>query len=193
VIILLFQEEVMGNEAGASEDLRYPVGKWEIPSGDLTAGQRSALIDQIAETPERLRRAVENLTEEQLATPYRAGGWTVCQVVHHVPDSHLNSYVRFKLALTEDEPTIKTYHEDLWAELADSSETPISVSLELLGSLHHRWVVLLRSISASDWSRKLKHPEVGTITLDQLLSLYGWHGRHHVAHVTSLRQRMGWN
>ena len=183
----------MGNEVGASEDLRYPIGKWEIPSGELTAAQRSAFIDQIAETPARLRQAVESLTEERLTTPYRPGGWTVRQVVHHVPDSHLNSYIRFKLALTEDEPTIKTYHEELWAELPDSSGTPVAVSLSLLESLHHRWVVLLRSISGADWSRKLKHPEVGTITLDQLLSLYGWHGRHHVAHVTSLRQRMEWD
>jgi hypothetical protein len=182
----------MSNEVVTSEDLRYPVGKWVIPSAELTADQRSEFINQIAETPARLRQAVQGLSEEQLGTPYRPGGWTVRQVVHHVPDSHLNSYVRFKLALTEDEPTIKTYHEDLWAELADSSVTPVAVSLVLLESLHHRWVLLLRSIKEPDWSRRLKHPEVGTITLDQLLSLYGWHGRHHIAHVTSLRQRMGW-
>jgi len=175
-----------------SEDLRYPVGRWEMPSGELTANQRSELIAQIAETPARLRQAVEGLTEEQLDTPYRPGGWSVRQVAHHVPDSHLNSYARFKLALTENEPTIKTYHEDLWAELADSRATPVEVSLALLESLHHRWVILLRSIGDADWSRKLRHPEVGTITLDQLLTLYGWHGRHHVAHVTSLRQRLGW-
>jgi len=175
-----------------TEDIRYPVGKWQMPPEELTADQRAQLIGQIAETPARLRQAVQGLTEEQLETPYRPGGWTVRQVAHHVPDSHLNSYIRFKLALTEDEPTIKTYHEDLWAELADSRGTPVEVSLALLDSLHHRWVVLLRSFSAGDWSRKLKHPEVGTITLDQLLSLYGWHGRHHVAHVAGLRQRMGW-
>jgi len=163
-----------------------------MPSGELTANQRSELIAQIAETPARLRQAVEGLTEEQLDTPYRPGGWSVRQVAHHVPDSHLNSYARFKLALTENEPTIKTYHEDLWAELADSRATPVEVSLALLESLHHRWVILLRSIGDADWSRKLRHPEVGTITLDQLLTLYGWHGRHHVAHVTSLRQRLGW-
>jgi len=175
-----------------SEDLRYPVGKWVMPSGELTANQRSELIAQIAKTPASLRRAVEGLTEEQLDTPYRPGGWSVRQVAHHVPDSHLNSYIRFKLALTEDEPSIKTYHEDLWAELADSRATPVEVSLVLLESLHRRWVILLRSIGEADWSSKLRHPEVGTITLDQLLSLYGWHGRHHVAHVTTLRQRMGW-
>src|SRR6516225_1741328 len=124
----------MGNEVGASEDLRYPVGKWDMPSGELTTTQRSAFIDQIAETPARLRQAIENMTEEQLATPYRPGGWTVRQVVHHVPDSHLNSYIRFKLALTEEEPTIKTYHEDRWAELDDSRSTPVEVSLVLLDS-----------------------------------------------------------
>ena len=136
-----------------SEDLRYPVGTWQMPAGELAADYRSELIGQIAETPAKMRQAVLGLTEEQLSTPYRPGGWTVRQVAHHVPDSHMNSYVRFKLALTEDEPTIKTYHEDLWAELADSRDTPVSVSLELLESLHHRWVSLLRSIPAGDWSR----------------------------------------
>jgi len=176
-----------------TEDLRYPIGKWQMPASEFTADQRSELIAQIAETPARLRQTVSGLTEEQLETPYRPGGWTVRQVAHHVPDSHLNSYIRFKLALTEDEPTIKTYYEDRWAELNDSHATPVEVSLDLLESLHQRWVVLLQSIGPADWSRKLKHPEVGTITLDQLLSLYGWHGRHHVAHVNSLRQRMGWS
>jgi hypothetical protein len=176
-----------------SEDLRYPIGKWQIPPDALTASQRSELIAEIAETPARMGEAVQGLTEEQLATPYRPGGWTVRQVAHHVPDSHLNSYIRFKLALTEEEPTIKTYHEDRWAELDDSRSTPVEVSLVLLDSLHERWVNLQRSIQPHDWSRKLKHPEVGTITLDQLLSLYGWHGRHHVAHIQGLRQRMGWS
>src|SRR5215470_6305662 len=182
----------MGNEVGAVEDLRYPVGKWEIPSGELTAGQRSALIDQIAETPGRLRRAVENLTDEQLETPYRPGGWTVCQVVHHVPDSHLNSYARFKLALTEDEPTIKDYREDRWAELADAQSGPVETSLVLLESLHKRWVTMLKSMTPDQFERKFRHPELGVVSLDRSLSLYAWHGRHHVAHVTSLRERMCW-
>jgi len=175
-----------------TDDLRYPVGEWQMPAEELTPDQRSELIAQIAEAPARLRQALQGLTDEQLETPYRPGGWTVRQVVHHVPDSHLNGYGRFKLALTEDEPMIKTYRENLWAELDDTRDTPVEVSLTLLESLHHRWVVLLRSIPPSDWSRKLKHPEIGTITLDQLLSLEGWHGRHHVAHITSLRQRQGW-
>jgi uncharacterized damage-inducible protein DinB len=150
-------------------------------------------IDEIERAPARLRAAVEGLTAEQLDTPYRPDGWTVRQVVHHVPDSHLNSYCRFKLALTEDEPTIKPYREERWAELADSRATPIEVSLVLLESLHKRWVGLLKSLEHSDFSRAFRHPEIGLITLAQNLRLYSWHGRHHTAQVTSLRERMGWD
>lgn len=157
----------------------------------VSAADRAAFVENIAATPARLRAAVAGLTREQLGTPYRDGGWTVRQVVHHVPDSHLNSYIRFKLALTEDEPTIKTYRENLWAELADSA-LDIEVSLRLLESLHTRWVTLLRSMTPAQFARTLRHPEMGPMNLDQLLALYNWHGQHHVAHITSLRQRMGW-
>jgi hypothetical protein len=172
-------------------DLRYPIGKFERAE-NLTEAQRREFIDAIAETPARLGAAVAGLTPVQLDTPYRPGGWTVRQVVHHVPDSHLNSYVRFKLALTEDEPTIKPYDEGRWAELADVQATPIETSLALLENLHKRWVILLRSLGTADWMRKFRHPERGVVTLEQTLGLYAWHGRHHVAHITSLRERNGW-
>ncbi len=150
------------------------------------------MIDQIAAAPVRMREAIARLSPAQLDTPYREGGWTVRQVVHHVPDSHLNSYIRFKLALTEDVPTIKPYDEARWAELSDTHSTPIKTSLAMLDALHDRWVRLLRSMSETDFQRQLRHPELGTMTLDTLLALYSWHGRHHVAHITSLRQRRGW-
>jgi uncharacterized damage-inducible protein DinB len=153
---------------------------------------RRELIDQIEEAPSRLRAAVSGLSPEQLDTPYRPGGWTVRQLVHHVPDSHLNAYIRCKLALTEQEPAVKTYEEALWAELPDTRAVPIEVSLVLLENLHRRWVTLLRSLSAADFERTLRHPELGVINLNQLLGMYSWHGRHHPAHVEALRERMGW-
>jgi DinB superfamily len=172
-------------------DLRFPIGPFEFnktPSDEEV--QRA--IAQIAEAPKNLRSAVEDLTVDQLDTPYRPGGWTVRQVVHHVPDSHLNSYCRFKLALTEDEPTIKPYHEDRWAELEDSRVAPIEVSVNMLESLHKRWVTLLESLGPSEFTRTFRHPDIGVVTLAQNACLYAWHGRHHVAHITSLRDRMGW-
>jgi len=172
-------------------DLRYPLGKFSY-DGPLTDAQRQEALDNIAQTPAKLRAAVKGLSDAQLETPYRPGGWSVRQVVHHVPDSHLNSYVRFKLALTEQEPTIKPYAEDRWAELADTKATPIEVSLTLLDSLHERWVRLLGSLSPADWKRTFRHPELGPMTLEKNLALYAWHGRHHVAHITSLRVREGW-
>jgi hypothetical protein len=172
-------------------DLSYPIGKYESKES-LTIAEREAIIGQIAATPRHLRDAVSGLSLQQLDTPYRPGGWTVRQVVHHVPDSHMNSYIRFKLALTENEPTIKPYVEALWANLQDSRDTPVDVSLVLLESLHHRWDILLRSLQPADFSRRLRHPELGTMTLDNMLGLYSWHGRHHVAHITSLRRREGW-
>jgi uncharacterized damage-inducible protein DinB len=172
-------------------DLRYPIGKFHF-DGTMSDEQKQTFLDEIARTPANLRAAIKGLSEVQLDTPYRPGGWTVRQVVHHVPDSHLNSYVRFKLALTEDEPTIKPYAEDRWAELADTKSTPIEVSLTLLESLHERWVRLLRSLSQEDWKRTFRHPDLGAMTLEKTLALYAWHGRHHVAHVTELRNRNSW-
>lgn len=172
-------------------DLRYPVGKFDFQK-EVTEDDRRRFIDEIEEAPARLRAAVQGLSAEQLEIPYRPGGWTIRQVVHHVPDSHLNSYTRFKLALTEEEPTIKPYHEDLWAELADSRVAPVDISLALLESLHRRWVMLLRSLTAKDFDRTFRHPELGVVTLAKNLGLYAWHGRHHVAQITSLVEREGW-
>lgn len=173
------------------EDLRYPVGRFQRPPS-LEAKQRRAAIDTIAEAPTKLRAAVAGLSDAQFDTPYRPEGWTVRQVVHHVPDSHLNAYTRFKLALTEDTPTIKPYDESAWAKLEDSKSTPVATSLALLDAVHDRWVRILRAMSPSDFSRTLNHPENGLMNLDQMLALYEWHSRHHVAHVTNLRQRSGW-
>ena len=172
-------------------DLRYPVGKF-APNPTLSDSERNALIQEIAATPAKLREAVRNLSQEQLDTAYRPGGWTVRQVVHHVPDSHLNCYMRFKLAVTEDHPTIKPYKEHLWAELVDAKSSPIEPSLTLLESLHYRWVVFLRSLTATDFARTVNHPENGIMDLDRLLQLYAWHGRHHIAHIAALRNRMSW-
>ncbi len=154
----------------------------------MTGQQRTEWIDEIAAAPANLRAAVAGMTEKQLNTPYREGGWTVRQVVHHVPDSHLNSYVRFKLALTEDEPVVKTYDESRWAELRDSAVTPIETSLAMLEALHDRWVRLLKSLDDSAFARAFQHPELGLVRLEQNLALYAWHGRHHVAHILSVRE-----
>jgi len=172
-------------------DLRYPVGRFEW-TGANTDADRRKFIQQIEEAPAKLRAAVQGLTDAQLDTPYREGGWTVRQVVHHLPDSHLNAYVRFKLALTEDRPTVKTYEQERWADLADAKSAPVEPSLALLESLHHRWVLFLKSLSAVDFARKLKHPELGEVVLDKYLAMYAWHGRHHVAQITALRERMAW-
>ncbi len=173
------------------DDPRFPTGKFEY-NAPLTREQRDKAIERISLTPARLREAVSGLSQEQLDMPYRDGGWTVRQVVHHVPDSHMNALIRTKLALTENEPPIKPYDERAWANLADVRNTPIETSLVLLETLHERWIHLLRSLSETDFRRTLMHPEHGVRTLDWLVSLYAWHGAHHVAHVTSLRERMGW-
>src|SRR5580692_9078457 len=172
-------------------DLRYPIGKFTY-NGPLTVEQKQKFLDDIEHTPANLRAAVKGLSEEQLDTPYRPEGWTVRQVAHHVPDSHLNAYIRFKLALTEDEPAVKAYAEDRWALLGDTQATPVEVSLALLDSLHDRWVRLLRSLSPEDWKRTFHHPKLGPVSLEKNLALYAWHGRHHVAHITSLRERNSW-
>jgi uncharacterized damage-inducible protein DinB len=172
-------------------DPRYPIGKFSF-DGTLTANQKTQYLNDIEQAPGKLRDALKGLSDQQLNTPYRDGGWTVRQVTHHVPDSHMNAYIRFKLALTEDEPTIRPYMEDRWAELPEAKQAPIDVSLALLDSLHQRWTMMLRNISDADWKRNFQHPEMGLLSLEKTLALYAWHGRHHVAHVTTLREKMGW-
>ena len=172
-------------------DLKYPIGKFQLQN-NLTEEQRRTMVDQIAETPAKLRAAVAGFSEAQFDTPYREGGWTVRQVVHHLADSHLNAFVRFKLALTEDRPAVKTYEQQLWAELADARTAPAAPSLALLEGLHQRWVILLRQMSAADFARQFQHPEHGLMKLERVLAMYAWHGRHHVAHLTSLGERMRW-
>ena len=172
-------------------DARYPIGKFSI-EGEITPERRREWIARIAAMPARFRAAVAGLSPEQLDTPYRDGGWTVRQLVHHLPDSHMNAYVRFKLALTEDNPPVKTYEEALWAQLPDTHDTAPEVSLALLDALHTRWINLLAALDDAQWRRTLHHPEWGGIALDTLLAQYAWHGDHHVAHVTALRERMGW-
>jgi hypothetical protein len=194
------------------DDLQYPVGGADIrPS--YSPEERSALIDGLSKAPAALRAALEGLDDAKLDTPYRDGGWTIRQVAHHVPDSHMNGYIRMKLAVTEDGPVIKPYEQDLWVELADS-RSPVDVSLRLLEALHERWTSLLRSLAEGQWRRGFVHPELraaaatqdgapdwkssfasdakGLVTVEQTLATYEWHGRHHTAHVTSLRRRMGW-
>ena len=173
-------------------DLRYPVGQFSY-EGAADQERRRQWIGEIERAPAQLRAAVQGLTPDQLDTPYREGGWTIRQVVHHVPDSHLNAYTRFKLALTEDLPTIKPYQEARWAELPDGRSAPIEISLDLLESLHRRWVLLLRQLSPADFSRSYVHPEEGReVELNEVLALYAWHGRHHIAQITTLLHRMGW-
>lgn len=172
-------------------DLRYPIGRYAKPDA-YTAESRRSDLAAIASAPAELRAAVAGLYDEQLDTPYRPEGWTVRQVVHHVPDSHLNAYVRIKLALTEERPVIKPYDEEGWALLADSRETAIEVSLSLLDTVHHRWLHILRAMRESDFSRLYIHPATGEHDLNFLVGLYAWHGRHHVAHITALRARKGW-
>jgi len=173
-----------------TDDLRFPTGKFTFDP-DVTAASRARSIAAIRETPSTIRAAVRDLTDARLDTPYRPGGWTVRQLVHHVPESHMNAFVRFKLALTEDNPTIKPYNEDAWSKTKDVA-SPIAPSLALLDALHERWVTLLERMDERDFTRPLQHPERGPMTLDQMLQLYAWHGPHHTAHVTRLRAREGW-
>ena len=172
-------------------DLRFPIGQFSRPASSM-AGIRAAHIQTLHLLPERLKAAVSGLDDRQLDTPYRDGGWTVRQVVHHVADSHANAYIRFKLALTEDWPTIKPYEEAAWAELSDARSLPVGISLDLIAALHTRWVSLLESLSDQDFLKGYVHPESGRQNLAQVLANYDWHSRHHTAHITNLRQRMGW-
>jgi uncharacterized damage-inducible protein DinB len=172
-------------------DPRYPIGKFSY-SGPLSPEQKQQYLTDIAQTPGRLRAVVRELSDQQLDTPYRDGGWTPRQVVHHVADSHMNSYIRFKLALTEEDPIIKPYLEDRWAELPEAKHAPIEVSLALIDSLHQRWMLMLSELTDEDWKRAFRHPAMGPMSLEKSLALYSWHGRHHVAHVSSLREKMGW-
>ncbi|MGB2675867.1 MAG: putative metal-dependent hydrolase [Candidatus Acidiferrum sp.] len=172
-------------------DPRYPIGKFELPK-EVTPALRQAAIDDIAATPAKVRAAVAGLSDAQLDTPYREGGWTVRQVVHHLVDSHMNAYVRWRLALTETQPTIKPYEESAWANLEDARSAPVEVSLRLLEPLHERWVRLLRSVKTEQYARTLLHPDHGVKNLDWLLFLYTWHGKHHTAHITQLRKQKGW-
>lgn len=175
------------------ETLRYPIGRF-TPPPKITPELRANWIREIEEAPQRLRDAVKGLTEEQLRTPYRPGGWTVRQLVHHIPDSHMNAYIRFKLSLTEDVPTIKPYDEAAWAELTDTDTVPLETSLDLLNAIHTRWVALLKNMGSDEFRRSYRHPEHGgrVFPLEEVLGLYAWHGRHHIAHITSLRERNGW-
>ena len=172
-------------------DPRFPIGRFTPPASPDMAS-RTRAIETIAETPARLRSAVQGLNQDQLDTPYREGGWTLRQVVHHVPDSHVNAYIRLKLALTESLPVIKPYDEALWATLADSTTVPIDTSLDLLDAVHRRWVALLRAMTDGDFAREYVHPETGQHTLDYMLALYAWHGPHHVDHITTARANQGW-
>jgi hypothetical protein len=177
--------------SAVAPDLRYPIGDFK-PLPSYTDAQRAGFVQDIAELPAKLRAALFGLNEQQVETPYRDGGWTVRQTVHHVADSHVNSYIRFRFAVTEDNPTIMPYNEKAWAELADAKHEPVEVSLKLLEGIHQRWVVLLKSFKADDWKRTLFHPERGKLDLSLNAALYSWHCKHHVAHITELRKRKGW-
>ncbi|HEV3219906.1 MAG TPA: putative metal-dependent hydrolase [Candidatus Acidoferrales bacterium] len=172
-------------------DPRYPVGKYE-KKGPPNPEDRKRMIASLAETPAKLRAAVAGLDDKQLDMPYRHGGWTVRQVVHHVADSHMNAYIRFRFGVTEPDPTIKPYDENMWAKLFDARTAPVEGSLAIVDGMHQRWVILMREMREIDFMRSMIHPERGKMSLDDQLSLYEWHGRHHVAHITSLRQQMGW-
>ncbi len=174
-------------------DLRYPIGPFkDHVSESTTAEEKAALMDEIEAAPAHLRAAVAGLDDAQLDTPYREDGWTVRQVVHHVVDSHINAYVRFRWSLTEDAPMIKPYLEKEWARLPDAMSAPVAVSLELLDAIHKRWLILLRALGPEDFERRWNSPDRGELSVDVLLQIYGWHGKHHVAHITALREREGW-
>jgi len=174
-----------------SDDLRYPVGPF-APKAALTDVERLACIDEIAALPSSLTLAVDGLTDAQLDTPYREGGWTVRQVVHHLADSHVNAYIRMKFAATEDNPLIKAYEEKDWSNQSDARTAPVGLSLDFIESLHGRWTWWMRTFDAATFARPLRHPESGDMTIDLLLQLYAWHCRHHLAHITGLATRNKW-
>jgi hypothetical protein len=178
----------------ALDPFRYPIGRWQRPDNNIPYDQARIWIDEMASAPAELREAVEGLNDKQLDTPYREGGWTVRQVVHHLPDSHINAYVRFKHAATARGamPVAQPYDEAVWAELVDAKTAPIDISLSLLDARHDRWVRMLRSLDRAGLDRRLLHPEIGELTIGAYLSGYAWHGRHHATHITALRHRMGW-
>jgi hypothetical protein len=165
-------------------DPRYPIGKFDWPA-EVTIADRTKYIQTLADLPTQFRTAAAGLSEAQLNTPYREGGWTLRQVIHHVPESHMHAYIRFKLALTETDPVVKPYDEAAWAKLDDVAVTPIETSLNLLDALHQRWVILLRGIAEPDWKKTFRHPEIGNVSLENNLALYDWHSRHHLGHITS--------
>ncbi len=177
--------------SGSEESLRFPIGRLQRRE-QFTDAERQAMIERLAAQPETFRGLVEDLTETQLDTPYRAGGWTVRQLVHHVADSHMNAYFRVKLALTEELPTVKPYDQDAWVQLADIKAVPPSVSLALFEGIHARLLPVLRAMAPADFRRRLMHPENGPMTIDDVVNMYAWHGDHHIAHVRGLRERMGW-
>lgn len=172
-------------------DLRFPVGRFSAPA-HLDADGRARAIDEIAALPSQLRTALMGMSEAQLDTPYRPDGWTVRQVVHHLADSHMNSYIRFKLAVTSDNPLVTAYDEAQWAELADGRESPVEISLTLLDALHARWVAFLRALAPADFAKTFRHSQHGAMTLETTVALYAWHARHHLAHITGLKERNGW-
>ncbi len=175
------------------ENLKYPIGKFSAPK-EYSATWADQWILAIEELPARLRATLKNLTDKQLDTPYRDGGWTVRQVVHHLADSHMNAYIRFKLAMTEDTPTIKPYQEELWAELSEARHAPVEISLSIVDALHKRWILFLKTLSEDDLKRKYHHPDSKKdFELRTVLALYAWHSNHHLAHITSLMAREGWN
>jgi uncharacterized damage-inducible protein DinB len=175
----------------AENDLRYLIGEYSKPPV-INSELRIQFVKEIETAPAALRWAVANLSDLQLDTPYRKGGWTVRRVVHHLPDSHMNAYIRFKLALTEDVPVVKPYDETLWAQIPEAMHAPITCSLDLLDALHRRWVACIRELSDQHFNRKFRHLELGEVSLDEQLAHYAWHGRHHIAQITSLKRRMGW-
>jgi uncharacterized damage-inducible protein DinB len=177
--------------AAVSDEIRYPVGEFRVDP-EVMPEKRSRWIEQMEEVPAKLRAAVLGLSEEQLDTRYRKDGWTLRQVAHHLADAQLNGFMRFKLALTEDRPAIKTYEEDLWSETADGREAPVSLSVDLLAALHARWAILLKSLTEREFARTFRHPQRGELRIDDGIQLYAWHRVHHTAHIRGLRERRGW-